>query len=229
MIDKDLILEHKKECEDRAGKFLPDISEVINKPENVCPVQQALEIVRKCRAEACGQSVPCRDGLWQAELLIEAISNGKAEGETTIATLKDVMSYMEVIGCDFSSGCAKLILESLNRYGDEWELHAKRHRCTALRCTEYFSVYIDPAVCKGCDICRGKAPDGAILGEKGQIHVVKNDSELKSDEFIAVCPNGAIKKFSGMVKPKVPDAPVPVGSFGAAAGGAGGGRRRRRG
>ena len=60
------------------------------------------------------------------------------------------------------------------------------------------------------------------------IHIVKKDLlEMKREEFIGICPVGAIKK-AGLVKPPVPTDPVPVGSFGAAAG-AGGGRRRRRG
>ena len=69
---------------------------------------------------------------------------------------------------------------------------------------------------------------GAVLGGEGMIHVIKNDRELKNDAFIGCCPVGAIKKC-GAIKPPVPPAPVPVGSFGAASGGAGGGRRRRRG
>ena len=60
------------------------------------------------------------------------------------------------------------------------------------------------------------------------IHVIKKDLlAMKTGEFAAVCPVGAIKK-AGLIKPPVPTDPVPVGSFGAGAG-AGGGRRRRRG
>jgi Na+-translocating ferredoxin:NAD+ oxidoreductase RNF subunit RnfB len=173
--------------------------------------------------------VPCRDGLWQAELLIESISDGKAEGEVTVETLKDVMEMISTLGCDFTSGCADLVLQSLSLYADEWELHAKRHRCTALKCEAYYDVYIDPAACTGCGACLKAAPAGAIAGGEGMIHVVKNDAELKGDAFAAVCPAGAIKKFSGMVKPRVPEEPVAVGSFGAAGAGAAGGRRRRRG
>ncbi len=229
MIDKEMLAENKKKCEERAEKFLPDISEIRNKPEDVCPVQWALELVKLCRKEACGKSVPCRDGLWQAELLIEAISNGKAEGEETIETLKDVMNMIAVLGCDFTSGCAKLVLEAINAYASEWELHAKRHRCTALKCEAYYDVYIDPAACTGCGACLKAAPAGAVAGGEGLIHVVKDDRELKGEQFIAVCPSGAIKKFSGMVKPRVPEEPVAVGTFGAGAAGAAGGRRRRRG
>ena len=69
--------------------------------------------------------------------------------------------------------------------------------------------------------------DGAVAGGEGMIHVIKKDLlEMKSSDFAAVCPVGAIKK-AGLVKPPIPTDPVPVGSFGAAA--AGGGRRRRRG
>ena len=83
-------------------------------------------------------------------------------------------------------------------------------------------MYIDPALCTGCEICAKAAPEGAIAGGEGMIHVIKDDSRLKNDEFFALCPVAAIKK-AGAIKPRVPQEPVPVGSFEA-----NGGRRRRR-
>ena len=94
----------------------------------------------------------------------------------------------------------------------------------------YYSLYIDPAVCKGNGACLKACPAGAVVGGEGMISVIKDESGLKTEAFIASCPNGAIKKYGGPVKPRTPSDPVPVGSFGAEGGAAaGGGRRRRRG
>lgn len=226
MINKELLENNKQLCQERADK-LPDVSVILNKPETVCPVDWAKGIVEAARQEACGKSVMCRDGLWQVELLLDAITLGQAESED-LALLREVLDAMNLVGCPNTKKVAQLLLASMNTYADEWELHARRHRCSAMVCPAYYDVYIDPAACKGCHDCVKAAPEGAIAYGDGMISVVVDDSKLKTPEILGSCPNGAIKKFSGAVKPRVPEAPVPVGSFENAAA-AGGGRRRRRG
>lgn len=226
MINKELLTTNKQLCQERADK-LPDVSVILNKPEDVCPVDWAKGIVAAARAEACGKSVMCRDGLWQIELMLKDITNGEA-GSDDLSLLREVLDAMKTVGCPNTKKVAELLLASMDNYAEEWELHARRHRCTAAVCPAYYSVYIDPALCKGCHDCVKAAPEGAIAYGDGMISVVVDDSGLKAAEVLSSCPNGAIKKFSGLVKPRVPEAPVPVGSFGSAAAG-GGGRRRRRG
>lgn len=219
MIDKKLLAERQAVCQEQA-KCLPELSEAQNKPEGVCAVDWALQLATKCRAAACGKSVPCRDGLWQLEALLTWLTTGQAEDESVLDTIKDVLNMLVITGCELSAGCAKLIQASMNVYAEEWAAHIRR-KCPAQVCAAYYTLYIDPAVCTGCCACQKEGVEGG----EGLIHVIKDDSQLKTAEFIGCCPVGAIKKFSGLVKPKVPDAPVPVGSF---EGEAGGRRRRRR-
>jgi ferredoxin len=215
---------NKAQCAERA-KALPPISEAQNKAEGVCAVDWALQLVTACRAEACGKSVPCRDGLWQLQELLTFLTTGKAEDDTILETLRDILNMMIVTGCDYTAGCAKLVLASMDAYADEYEAHVRR-RCPALVCSAYCNLYIDPAACTGCGACKKLAP-AAVDGADGMIHIIKNDAELKTPEFIGCCPAGAIKKYAGLVKPRVPETPIPVGTFGEAA--AGGRRSRRRG
>ena len=67
-------------------------------------------------------------------------------------------------------------------------------------------------------------PAGAVSGGEGLISVVDTARCTHCGQCFAACPAGAFTK-AGMVKPALPEAPVPVGSFSAEAGG---GRRRRR-
>ena len=224
MINKELLAENKQKCQERADK-LPEIAAATSIPEGSCPVQWCLELVKAARAEASGKSVMCRDGLWQLELMIDACTRGQSTSED-LDVFKETLDAMELVGCPNTQKVAKLIKANLEAYASEWDLHVRRNRCSAMVC--YYDLYIDPATCNGCGECLKAAPSGAVLGGEGMIHVIKTDRELKNDQFIASCPVGAIKKC-GAVKPPVPPAPVPVGSFGNAAGGAGGGRRRRRG
>ena len=226
MIDKELLMSNKAACQERADK-LPEISAAKALPEGTCPVAWSIALVKEARKEACGKSVMCRDGLWQLQLMLEGISAGQS-GSEDFEVMKETLNAMKLIGCPNTQKVASLILASIEACGDEWNLHVSRKRSTALEC--FYSLYIDPAVCKGNGACLKACKAGAVAGGEGMISVIRDESGLKTAAFIASCPNGAIKKYGGPVKPRTPADPVPVGSFGAeAAGAAGGGRRRRRG
>ena len=224
MIDQELLAQNKEKCLERAAK-LPETPAAAS--ETVCPVVWCLDMVKAARAEACGKSVMCRDGLWQLQLMLEGIMAGQS-GPDDLDVMKETLEAMKTVGCPNTQKVAELVLTSLEQDAAEWELHVRRRRCTALKC--FYSLYIDPALCKGNGACLKACPAGAVAGGEGMISVIQDDSGLKSEAFIACCPNGAIKKYGGPVKPRTPAAPVPVGSFGAEGGAAAsGGRRRRRG
>lgn len=221
MINKEMLAENKQKCLERAEKH-PQTAVV---PEGTCPVAWSIELVKAARAEACGKSVMCRDGLWQLQLMLEGIATGQS-GAEDLDVMKELLAAMKTIGCPNTQKVASLIIDLMDQNPDEWTLHVTRKRCTALSC--YYNLYIDPAVCQGNGACLQCAPSGAVVGGQGMISVIKDDSELKNDAFLTCCPNGAIKKC-GAIKPPCPLDPVPVGSFGAGAAAGGGGRRRRRG
>lgn len=224
MIDKELLAQNKEKCLERAAK-LPETPAAAS--ESVCPVVWCRDMVKAARAEACGKSVMCRDGLWQLQLMLEAIMAGQS-GEEDLAVMKETLEAMKSVGCPNTQKVAELILTSLEKDSEEWDLHVRRKRCTSLNC--FYSLYIDPAVCQGGGACLKNCPEGAVVGGPGMISVIMDDSQLKNDAFIGCCPAGAIKKYGGPVKPRTPSEPVPVGSFSAEGGAAaGGGRRRRRG
>lgn len=210
---------------DHNVELIPESSEIAELHEGVCPVSWAKSCVSTARRENCGQSVMCRDGMTQLKALLGDITSGKGQSED-LDLIKDICTVIAgTKGCEIASKAAGNVLFSMERYAEEWDLHCRRKRCTALVCEDYYSVYIDPAACRGCRDCVKNAPEGAIDSGEGMISVIRDDKALKAPGFLDCCPNGAIKK-AGAVKPKVPEAPVPVGSFDGAGGG---GRRRRRG
>lgn len=205
---------------DVKATVLPESSEIAELKDGMCPVDWALECVRIARKENCGKSVMCRDGMTQLLILLTDVTTGKGESDDLVM-IKDLCQVIAATdGCEIAAKAAGNVLCSMDKYFDEWDLHCRRKRCTALACESYYSVYIDPALCTGCGAC---AKDGAVEGGAGMIHVIKDDTTLKTAEFFALCPVDAIQK-AGAVKPKLPDAPIAVGTFDA-----GGGRRRRRG
>lgn len=212
----------KTDCREYA-KVLPDIAQIAEKAEGVCPVDWTLKVVKAARSEACGKSVMCRDGLWQIELIIKDAVSGRGSSED-IELLKELLGVMKTSGCELAGGAAKLALESMERYPEEWDAHIRRKRCSSLICADYYTVHADPAKCAGDGACIRACAYNAISGGDGLISVVDADKCTRCGACYDVCPNGAILK-AGAVKPKVPQEPVPVGSFE----GASGGRRRRRG
>jgi NADH-quinone oxidoreductase subunit F len=212
----------KKICETTA-ETLPSVDEILNKADDVCPVQWTAKVARLAHDNVCGHGTFCRDGMFQLYLIPEDIIKGRGVVED-LDVLKDCCDLIITANeCELSVKTAELVKASLENHYDDWYDHITRKRCKAMQCPSCYTLYIDPATCDGCGKCVANAPDGVIAGGEGMIHVVKkDDNSIKTPEFLACCPKAAIKK-AGAVKPPVPTDPVPVGSFGA---GAAGGRRR---
>lgn len=206
----------------KTADMLPDLSEIVTKDEAVCPVDWALHTIDQARREVCGREVLCRDGLNQLWHILTDDVSGRGDGED-LELLQDLLKVIGLeAGCKLAQTAAENVLKSMQLYPDEWELHIKRKRCTALRCKAYYTIHIATDRCNACGNCLGICPEGAIAGGDGLIHVINNDKCSRCGQCLGVCPEDAIAKAGG-VKPKTPESPVPLGSFEA-----GGGLRRRR-
>ena len=102
MIIKEMLAENKQKCLERADK-LPELSAAKSVPEGTCPLAWCLELVKAARAEACGKSVMCRDGLWQLQLMIEGCMKGQS-GEEDLEVMKETLDAMEMVGCPHPEG-----------------------------------------------------------------------------------------------------------------------------
>ena len=200
---------------------LPSLEAVKEKSPEICAVDQALAIARTAYRASCGRGTFCRDGLCQLCRILEEITRDKGSMED-LELLKELCAAMVTAGdCDLSVTAAGLVLAALETHWEEMSGHITRKRCAAMVCAPFCNVYIDPALCTGCGTCLNFAPKGAVAGGEGLIHVITDDKDLKTPEFLSCCPVEAVKKC-GPVIPRLPEAPVPVGSFSART-------RRRRG
>ena len=195
--------------------------EELTEQESVCPVDWALGFVKAAQAASCGKSTICRDGLEQFQAILSDIAKGKGRPDDTRLMEDLCQAVIADADCGLTTKAAEAILHTIRTYPDVYEEHCIRKLCKKMICSGCYSLYIDPAVCDGCGKCLQHAAGGAVSGGSGMIHVINDDSKLKNSEFLNSCPCGAIKK-AGAVKPQVPEAPVPVGSF------ATGGLRRKR-
>lgn len=177
-----------------------------------CPVDYCKQVMNTARQESCGQCVFCREGTWQIYEIIRDITNGNSESDDYELLLDILVQIEGGTSCGLAREAAARCISSLKAEEEEWEKHIRRKRCTNLVCRCSYTLYIDPQTCDGCGICLKNCPDGVIAGGAGMIHVINKDHPRYHLLTIATCPKDAIKK-AGPVKPKLPEAPMPVGSF----------------
>ncbi len=198
--------------------------------DGVCVVDWALKTARAIRASSCGQGVFCRGGVQQLDLIITDIASGLGR-ENDLDLLREIAGAMvQFADCELSREGARMILDSIANFESDWVMHIKRKKCRTLRCNKLVRFYLDPVTCHGCGKCRIQLPAicavGAVLGSEGEIHIIDPDKCVRCGNCEADC--AAVKRVDPKgVAPKVPEKPVPVGSFsaGPAAGsGLGGGR-----
>lgn len=74
------------------------------------------------------------------------------------------------------------------------DLAVSMRACPAGICTPLIKYIIDFSKCVGCAVCKKMCPNGAISGEKKEVHRIDWDKCDKCDICISVCkPNAIIK------------------------------------
>ena len=98
-------------------------------PPGLCPVDLAKSFLDLCHAQTCGKCVPCRIGLGQLSALMEQV----LEGEATMETISIIERVARVIvnsaDCAIGRDAARLVLDGVQGFRDDYEEHILRHRC----------------------------------------------------------------------------------------------------
>ena len=98
-------------------------------PPGLCPVSLAKSFLDLCHAQTCGKCVPCRIGLGQLSELMEQV----LEGEATMETISIIERVARVIvnsaDCAIGRDAARLVLDGVQGFRDDYEEHILRHRC----------------------------------------------------------------------------------------------------
>ena len=100
-------------------------------PPGLCPVDMALSFLRLSHAQTCGKCVPCRIGLGQLTLLINQVLDGEATMETIAIIEKTARSIVNTADCAIGRDAARLVVEGLEGFRDDYEEHVKHNRCLA--------------------------------------------------------------------------------------------------
>lgn len=100
-------------------------------PPGLCPVDMALSFLRLCHAQSCGKCVPCRIGLGQLSLLLEQVLSGIATMSTLVTIEKTARTIVNTADCAIGRDAARLVVDGLEGFRDDYEEHILHHRCLA--------------------------------------------------------------------------------------------------
>lgn len=100
-------------------------------PPGLCPVDMSLSFLQLCHAQTCGKCVPCRIGLGQLTLLINQVLDGEATMETIAIIEKTARSIVNTADCAIGRDAARLVVDGLEGFRDDYEEHVKHNRCLA--------------------------------------------------------------------------------------------------
>ena len=100
-------------------------------PPGLCPVDMSLAFLKLCHAQSCGKCVHCRIGLGQLSLLIEQVVDGTATMETLAIIEKTARSIVNTADCAIGRDAARLVVDGLEGFRDDYVEHICHHRCLA--------------------------------------------------------------------------------------------------
>ena len=98
-------------------------------PPGLCPVDLAMNFLNLCHAQTCGKCMPCRVGLGQLSDLMESVLDGKATMETIALIERTARVIVNSADCAIGRDAARLVLDGIQGFRDDYEEHVLRHRC----------------------------------------------------------------------------------------------------
>ena len=100
-------------------------------PFGSCPVDLTAAFLRMCLAQSCGKCVPCRVGLDRLQGLIEKILAGEGSMEDLTNVKACAQTIYDSADCAIGFEAAKLVLDGLAAFNDDYVAHVKTGVCTA--------------------------------------------------------------------------------------------------
>ncbi|MGB7533459.1 MAG: NADH-ubiquinone oxidoreductase-F iron-sulfur binding region domain-containing protein [Halobacteriota archaeon] len=160
--------------------------------EDTCMVDVAKYFIDFLVDESCGRCVPCREGLERMSEILTDICEGRGK-EGDIELLEELSEVMKDTSmCGLGRTAPNPVLTTIHYFGEEYDAHIKEKKCPAHVCKALIEYYIDAEKCTGCLACLKACPEGAISGEKEEVHVINREKCSKCGICYDTCKFGAV-------------------------------------
>ena len=125
-------MNRQSEAEKKIAELYGDLTRRAgSSPFGSCPVDLTAAFLRMCLAQSCGKCVPCRVGLDRLQGLIEGVLNGAA-GVRALPLIKETaQAIYDSADCAIGFEAAKLVLDGLVAFNDDYVSHVEKGVCTA--------------------------------------------------------------------------------------------------
>lgn len=144
-------------------------------PVGNCPVELTAAFLKLCLAQSCGKCVPCRVGLDRLAALVDGLLDGVGDAKTLALVEKTALAIADSSDCAIGFEAAKLVLDGMAAFRDDYLSHLEKGRCTAnfasIPCTAECPAHVDiPAYIALCG--EGRYADA--------IRVIRKDNPFPS-------------------------------------------------
>lgn len=161
--------------------------------QSTCMVKIAKFFMQFTQNESCGKCVLCREGTKQMLLMLEDITEGRAD-ENTIPLLEKLAKAVQIGSlCALGKTAPNPVLSTLKYFRNEYDAHVKEKKCPAGECTNLVNYSINDN-CKGCTVCALKCPVKAIKGERKGKHTIDTSICIKCGVCMDVCKFQAVER-----------------------------------
>ncbi|HPS40269.1 MAG TPA: NADH-ubiquinone oxidoreductase-F iron-sulfur binding region domain-containing protein [Candidatus Cloacimonadota bacterium] len=160
--------------------------------DSTCMVETARYFMNFTQHESCGKCVPCREGTRQMLEMLEDITKGEGT-EEMLELLEEAGNAVKITSlCGLGKSAPNPVLSTLRFFRDEYLAHVRAKYCPTNSCKALKCISIDPALCRGCTICKRTCPVGAIKGEVKQVHEIDPMICIKCGACVTACKFKAI-------------------------------------
>ena len=160
--------------------------------EDTCMVDFARFFMHFTQEESCGKCVPCRVG---TKAMLETLERICA-GEGRPGDIEYLVELGEEIKrsslCGLGQTAPNPVLSTIRYFRDEYEAHIVDKTCPARVCKGLITYSVIDENCTGCMVCLRNCPEGAIQGEKKEVHIIDPAICTRCGMCMSVCKFDAI-------------------------------------
>jgi len=137
--------------------------------------------------ESCGKCVHCRIGTKRLDEILQRIADGKGK-EGDVELLEELCNAVKAGAlCGLGQSAPNPVLTTIRYFREEYDAHIRDKKCPAGQCSALLHYTIAADRCKGCSLCSGKCPVGAISGEVKKPFIIDPSKCIRCGACRSVC------------------------------------------